>query len=486
VSVSPSRDPLAVAWAALTADDPGAPAPDPLEVTGTYGHLLSRLPVEDVAIACAGTALLAAAALHQQRGAQAPAASLDRAHLAAAVRSESYFRRDERPAGASFAPLSRFWRTADGWIRTHANYPWHRAALLKALGLDAGSSGLGGPSRRGVDPDEVAAAIAATNASDLEERVFAAGGVAAAVRILDHWRTHPQGRAVSGEPLIGHQLVGAAAARPRIAGRLPADGIRVLDLTRVIAGPVCTRFLGAMGAEVLRIDPPGHPDMALGAPADTLLGKRSAFLDLATDADLAGLHALVDGADVVVHGYRPGSLDRFGLGASDLAARHPGLVIVHLDAWGHTGPWAGRRGFDSIVQAACGIAMAESVDGVDPGALPCQLLDHGTGYLAAAAALDGLRRQTAGGGTHLRSLSLARTAAWLVDTPVEPAGAPSAATDPTEPPPWLSTRRVLRPAGGPSETVTAVAPPGRLDGRPLVWPEALTGYGASSPAWALG
>jgi crotonobetainyl-CoA:carnitine CoA-transferase CaiB-like acyl-CoA transferase len=491
VSVSPSLDPLAVAWAALTAGDPGAPAPDPLEVTGANGHLPSHLPVEDVAIACAGTALLAAAALHQQRGARAPAASVERAHLAAAVRSESYFRRDGRPAGASFAPLSRFWRTADGAVRTHANYPWHRAALLTALGLgapgfDAGSSSPGAPGGRGVDPDAVAAAIAATDASDLEERVFAAGGVAAAVRTLDDWRTQPQGRAVSGEPLIGHHLVGAAAARPRVAGRLPADGIRVLDLTRVIAGPVCTRFLAAMGAEVLRIDPPGHPDLALGAPADTLLGKRSALLDLATDDGLAALHALVDRADVVVHGYRPGSLDRFGLGAGDLAARHPGLVIVRLDAWGHTGPWAGRRGFDSIVQAACGIAMAESVDGVVPGALPCQLLDHGTGYLAAAAALDGLRRQAAGGGTHLRSLSLARTASWLVDTPVESACAPSAATDPTEHPPWLTNLRVFGPAGGPPETVTVVTPPGRLDGRPLAWPEVPTGYGASSPAWAPG
>ena len=486
MNASRSRDPLRVAWQAVTAGDPDAPAPKTVEVTGGYGHLPSRLAVEDVAIACAGTALLAGAALHQQRGAPAPTVSLDRAHVAAAVRSESYFRRNGRPAGASFAPLSRFWRTADGWVRTHANYPWHRAALLTALGFDVAARSPGAARGDNVDPEAVAGAIATMSARDLEQRVFAAGGVAAAVRALDDWRAHPQGGAVSEEPLVGHQLLGAAAARRRVAGRLPADGIRVLDLTRVIAGPVCTRFLGALGAEILRIDPPGRPDMALGAPADTLLGKRSAFLDLASDEGRAGLHGLLDQADVVVHGYRPGSLDRFGLGAGDLAARHPGLVVVHLDAWGHTGPWASRRGFDSIVQAACGIATTESRDGQGPGALPCQLLDHGTGYLAAAAALDGLRRQAAGGGTHLRTLSLARTAWWLIDSPVESAEPPSSGADPPEHPPWLSTLAATGAAGGPSETVTVVAPPGRLDGRPLAWPEVLSGYGASPPAWAPG
>ena len=131
------------------------------------------------------------------------------------------------------------------------------------------------------------------------------------------------------------------------------------------------------------------------------------------------MHRLLDGADVVVHGYRPGSLERFGLGATDLADRHPGLVVVVVDAWGHHGPWSGRRGFDSIVQAASGIATSEAGDGDEPGALPCQLLDHGTGYLAAAAVLDGLRRQAATGGTVVRSLSLARTAAWLTSGPIE-------------------------------------------------------------------
>ncbi len=253
-----------------------------------------------------------------------------------------------------------------------------------------------------------------------------------------------------------------------------------MDLTRVIAGPVCTRLLGALGADVLRLDPPNHLDLLPGSVSDTLLGKSSGLLDFDTTDGLARLHHLLDRADVLVHGYRPGSLDRFGLGARDVAARHPGLVVVHLDAWGHRGPWSRRRGFDSIVQAACGIATIESADGVAPGALPCQLLDHGTGYLAAAAVLDGLRRQGTEGGTQVRSLSLARTGAWLTRLPAASGqpGLASPAPGPMSPAdPWLVE---MDSSLGP---VTAVAPPGQLNGQALAWPPVARPYGQAEPAW---
>jgi len=223
---------------------------------------------------------------------------------------------------------------------------------------------------------------------------------------------------------------------------------------------------------VLRLDPPDHPDLPPGAAADTLLGKRSALLDLDTADGLDAAHRLLDGADVAVLGYRPGALDRFGLGADRLAERHPGLVAVYLDAWGWSGPWSGRRGFDSVVQAASGIADGESGGAEEPGALPCQLLDHGTGYLAAAAAMDAVRRQTVLGGTHARYLSLARTAWWL--TAAGPSGPAAPAPDEGS---WTVD---VAAAGGPA---TVVAPPGRLSGRPLAWPAPLTGYGADPPAW---
>ena len=194
----------------------------------------------------------------------------------------------------------------------------------------------------------------------------------------------------------------------------------MLDLTRVIAGPVATRYLGALGADVLRLDAPDRPELTLHA-YDGLPGKRSALLDFGTADGIARLHELLSGADVLVHGYRPHALDRFGLSPELLAERHPGLVVVSLSAWGSRGPWGGRRGFDSIVQAACGIAMTESSDGERPGAMPCQLLDHGTGYLCAAAALQALARQSTHGGTEFRELCLARTAHWLLGLPREAA-----------------------------------------------------------------
>jgi crotonobetainyl-CoA:carnitine CoA-transferase CaiB-like acyl-CoA transferase len=313
----------------------------------------------------------------------------------------------------------------------------------------------------------------------VEERVFAAGGVAAAVRDAAEWRTHEQGTAVAGEPVIGHGALGDGPPRPRHAGaELPMDGVRVLDMTRVIAGPVCTRFVGALGADVLRVDPPGHPDMRRGDVADTLLGKRSAALDLADAASVAVLHQLLDEADVVVCGYRPDSLDRFGLGPDELAARHPGLVVVYLDAWGHTGPWAGRRGFDSVVQAATGIAANESQDGVTPGALPCQLLDHGTGYLAAAAVLDGWRRQSDGGGTHIRRLSLARTALWLLASAQSEQAVAGVAAGQRDATPSLVQFEDQTGA------VEAVGPPGRLGDLALTWTGPPARYLADQPGWA--
>jgi crotonobetainyl-CoA:carnitine CoA-transferase CaiB-like acyl-CoA transferase len=479
-----------------------------------------RLPVEEVGVACVRAALDAAARLGEARTGEAIATDLDPDHVRAALISERLFRVDGAPAGAGFAPQSRFWRAAEGWVRTHANFPWHHEALLRAVGA----------------PDDVALerAIAARPAKQVEADVFAAGGVAAAVRTPAEWRAEAAGAAVATEPLVDRVRLGDAGPRPSLrrdlcrhgahnqhrkpvadpgpslrcalsvhttdkaqrkelgegpaalrsefsghgtdksernrgdGAPLPAAGVRVLDLTRVIAGPVCSRYLGALGADVLRLDPPHLPDVEPGLPADTLLGKRSAFLDLRDDAGARRLEDLLAGADVVLLGYRPGALARFGLAPEDLASRHPGLVIGQLSAWGFTGPWAERRGFDSIVQAASGIAALEAGADGTPGALRCQLLDHGTGYLTAAAVLDALVDQREGGGTHLARLSLARTAHWLLEGVGGPWDEPSAA--------------FVAPV--PADPVLAAAPPpGSLAGVPLVWTRAAR-YGADEPTWS--
>jgi CoA-transferase family III len=459
--------PLTEAWAGLVEDDPLAGPPPAIEILGERGHLLSRLAVEDAATICVALALMAAGNLHPSGNSRAPSLSVDRAHVAAAARSERFFHRGDSPAGVGFAPLSRFWPASDGWVRTHANYPWHRAALLSVAGT-------------GPDVQAVGAALAGMRSVDVEEAVFAAGGVAAAVRTDSAWSAHAQGRAVAAEPLISHRMVGEARPRARDAAgpHVPATGVRVLDMTRVIAGPVCTRFLAALGADVLRLDPPSRPDLGRGQPGDTLLGKRSAVIDFEAADGTRVLAELLAGADVVVCGYRPGALDRFGLTEGELADRCPGTVVLYLSAWGHTGPWAGRRGFDSIVQAATGIALTESPAGAEPGALPCQLLDHGTGYLGAAAVLDGLRRQSRDGGTHVRRVSLARTARWLTRIPLPPAQKGFAGRAGKEDPsPWLVE------LAGPGGPVEVVKPPGRLGAQAIEWPVRVTGYGDDRPAW---
>ncbi|WP_449349470.1 CoA transferase [Streptomyces shaanxiensis] len=367
------------------------------------GALPGRLPVQELARACVGECALAAAELGARRAglAEAPAVRVDDGAVAAAFLSERHLLINGR-APVNFAPLSRFWRTADGWVRTHANYPHHRARLLDALGV----------------PDDAAAveaALAERTALDVEEAVYAAGGLAVALRSPQEWAAHPQAVEVAKRPLVERERLDAARARAFTpAGTsplLPAAGLRVLDLTRVLAGPVATRTLALLGADVLRVDAPHLPELP-DQHADTGFGKRSATLDLATDRRT--FEELLGAADVVVTGYRPGALDRFGLSPEALAERRPGVVVAQLSAWGTYGPWAERRGFDSLVQAATGIAVLEG-SAQRPGALPAQALDHGTGYLLAAAVLRALNEQAREGGSRFVRLALARTALWLME-----------------------------------------------------------------------
>ncbi|MCX4775836.1 CoA transferase [Streptomyces sp. NBC_01264] len=430
------------AWAAL-----GGPGElvERVGFQGPSGLGDGPLPVRELARATVGACALAAAELAAVRaggGADDVAPLLvDEGAVATAFVSERHLLVDGRPP-VTFAPLSGFWRAADGWVRTHANYPHHETALVRVLG--AGT-------REGV-----AAAIAGRRAVDVQEEVYAAGGLAVAV-------TREYG---APQPLVERTGPGAGGrplgALPAGTGR-PLEGLRVLDLTRVIAGPVATRTLGLLGADVLRIDSPGLPESD-DAYADTGFGKRSALLDLGETGDRTVLDGLLAGADVVMCGYRPGALERYGLGAEELLARRPGLVVAELCAWGRQGPWAGRRGFDSLVQAGYGIS-AVCGDEQGPGVLPAQALDHGTGYLAAAGVLRALAE---GGGQALR-FSLAGTASWLVR---EVPGAGAAVPGYT-PEPWLREsasgygplRYAASPLGGPG------------------WERGPSRWGTDRPAW---
>jgi hypothetical protein len=318
--------------------------------------------------------------------------------------------------------------------------------------------------------------VARWRAHDLETAIVAAGGCAAEMRSTHAWAGHPQGRAVAAEPLVHFLSAGRAADRHWAPSpSRPLAGIRVLDLTRVLAGPVASRFLAGFGATVLRIDPPSWNEP--GTVPEVTLGKRCARLDLKTAEGRRTFEALLAGADVFLNGYRSDALERLGLGDEARRALAPGLIDVRLDAYGWSGPWATRRGFDSLVQMSSGIADAgmrwKTAD--KPVPLPAQALDHATGYLTAAAAIRGLTlRLTAGHGTQAR-LSLARTAKLLIDcgethdaAPLAPETGADIAPD-IEHTSWGEARRLV--------------PPVAIDGIPMRWDLPATELGTAPPAW---
>lgn len=403
--------------------------------------LPSRLDVGELAwcsVAVAGAALASDSPV-------SPAPDL----IAAAYRSDRHLRIDGH-APEVWSPLSGFWRASDGWVRTHANYPHHATPLRAALGLaqDAG-------------PDELTSALRSTTAGGAASAITAAGGICVAVRPED-----PEADAALRRlPLISLTRSAESPRRPLPTdATLPLTGVRVLDLTRVLAGPVATRTLALAGADVLRIDPPDRPEIEL-QHLDTGHGKRSALLDIA--ADRARFEGLLADADVLVLGYRPSGMQRLGLDPAQVAARHPHLVIAQLSAWPGTDS---PRGFDSIVQADCGISWIESSDGVTPGALPAQALDHSAGYLLAAGITSALRRRgEQGGGWYVRT-SLRRVAAELLGMPrAEPVPMPEAP---------VRTQRFDVAGSEVTTVVPAVTWPGapELFAAPRPW-------GADAPEW---
>ena len=294
------------------------------------------------------------------------------------------------------------YHTTDGWIRLHTNAPHHRAAALSVLGDHC-------------DREALSAAVASWKKDHLEDAIIDAGGCAAAMHSLEQWKVHEQGQAVANEPLIDWQCNNQDKKfRASLSHQKPLSGIKVLDLTRILAGPVATRFLAAYGADVLRIDPLDWDEPSV-AP-EVMLGKRGAGLDLKSKEGREIFVELIKGADIFVHGYRSDALTNLGYDHENLRALNPSLIDVSLCAYGWSGPWAKRRGFDSLVQMSCGIAdYGMKRSGADkPVPLPVQALDHATGYFMATAVLYALYRKREHGEILSARLSLARTAQLLM------------------------------------------------------------------------
>lgn len=294
--------------------------------------------------------------------------------------------------------IAGVYQASDGWIRLHTNAPHHREAALRVLGCQA-------------DKAAVASAVASWQKSQLEDAVVTEKGAAAAMYSIAEWSASPQGQAVAQDPLITWDEV--ADCNSKVA----LGNLKVLDLTRVLAGPVATRFLAGYGAHVLRIDPPWWSEP--GVEPEVTLGKKRAALDLTDATDRARFEALLAKADVLVHGYRPGALSGLGYDPERLRTIAPYVIDVSLCAYGLQGPWANRRGFDSLVQMSCGIAHEGMVrrNADHPVPLPVQALDHATGYLMAAAVLRAIRVRNETGRILSARLSLARTAFLLISEP---------------------------------------------------------------------
>lgn len=362
-----------------------------------------------------------------------------------------------KPQG--FAPMSGFHRTVDGWIRLHANYPHHAKILRESLQVSQNQ--------------DVLREVASREAHELEARINSAGGVAAAVRSHAAWQATLMGKAAARGPWLefnaAQEQEDTPVARwhkPQDRSDAPLRGLRVLDFTRVVAGPSASRLLGALGADVLRVDPPQSPEL-IDHHIDTGFCKRSIELNLNASTDHRKMTGLLEQGDVVLLGYRPGALEKFGLTPQNITHRWPHLKVVSFSAWGWEGPWANKRGFDSIVQAAAGISDSYRHDDKSPGSLPVQALDHATGMgiVAAVAVLLSTEHYS------WARTSLARTAHELMNLPVK-----NSVKQQLEAP----TRRASSPTYG---TIDYAPPPLFLDGIGLEFNQLPTAYGSSPPTW---
>lgn len=374
-----------------------------VHLTGADPVLPSSFAVGAAAQSTIAAAALAACEVGHVRGAPRQRVSVDMTH--AALDCTGWFALDGK-VPELWDPFSGLYACKDGWVRIHANFRHHREGALRVLGVDPATA----------KREDAQAALMQWHAIDFETAMADAKLVATALRSFDEWDATPQGRAVASQPLFTIERIGDAPtlAWPRLdSGQRPLEGIRVLDLTRILAGPVGGRALAAYGADVMLVNSPHLPN--IDAIADTSRGKRSVHVDLRAADDRAKMDGLLHDAHVFIQGYRPGGLRELGYGPQELAAGRPGIVCVSLTAYGTQGPWASRRGFDSLVQTAMGFNDAEGRAFGDgkPRALPMQILDEATGYLIAMGASAALRRQQLEGGSWHVQVSLAQTGHWL-------------------------------------------------------------------------
>ncbi|HEX3246860.1 MAG TPA: CoA transferase, partial [Chloroflexota bacterium] len=348
---------------------------------------------------------LAVSDLWEMRTGRRQKVSVDTRQATAALRSSHYLDMEGEHVSTERNTIMGAYPAKNGrWSYIHANFPNHRAAALSVLGVPE-------------DREAVRKAVAEWDAQELEEAIIAAKGAGGMVRTADEWAQHPQAAAVASLPLLEIVKIADGPPEPLPGGDRPLSGIRVLDLTRVLAGPTCARTLAEHGADVMKITAAHLPNIGY-QEFDTGHGKLSAQLDLRQPDDREKLTGLIRETDVFSQGYRPGSLAERGFSPQALAQMRPGIVFVTLSAFSHLGPWSARRGFDTVVQMVSGIAwrQGELFPGKEPGPqfYPVSAIDYLTGYLMAFGTMVALARRAREGGSWLVRISLAQTGRWLV------------------------------------------------------------------------
>lgn len=439
-----------------------------IALTGADPVLPSVFKVGTVASATIGATGLAASELWRLRTGRTQDVSLTMRAAAAAFRSERYLSVDGAPPADLWSPIAGFYKTGDdGWIQLHTNFPHHRDGVLAVLGCEE-------------DRDAVQKAILDWDGQALEDALAAAGMCAGMVRSPAEWQAHPQAEAIAELPLFEIVKIGDSEPEPFGEGDRPLSGIHALDLTRVIAGPVCGRTMTEHGATVMRIAGPHLPSIG-PLVIDSGRGKLSAHLDLRREEDAERLRALARDADIFIQGYRPGTIASRGFSPEALAELRPGIVYVTLCAYSHAGPWADRRGFDSLVQSVSGIAYeggrAAGIDG--PKHLPAQALDHATGYLAAFGAMVALARRAAEGGSYLVRVSLAQTGRWIDGLGrVDGMDHPDMKLD--------EIGDLIQQSDTAFGRVAHIAPAAQLSETPAYWASPAVPLGTHAPAWPAG
>jgi crotonobetainyl-CoA:carnitine CoA-transferase CaiB-like acyl-CoA transferase len=445
-----------------------AAALDAVTLTGEEPQLPSSFRVAAAAQVSIAAAGLAAAEIWKLRSGQSQAVSVDMRHAVVECRSERYLRVNGEPPPPAWDAIAGVYRTGDQrFVRLHTNFPHHRAAVCKVLDCKG-------------EREAVQAALTQWEGEAFETAVYAAGGVVSLMRSYDEWSVLPQAKALAGLPPVTIERIGAAPPKPWPAGERPLEGLRALDLSRVIAGPVAGRALAAHGADVMLVSGPDLPAIPW-LTIDTGRGKFSCFLDLKSEEGRARFRELLAGADIFSQGYRPHALAALGFSPEEAAAISPGIIAVSLSAYGHVGPWAARRGFDSLVQTATGFNHAEGkAAGVDgPKELPAQMLDHATGYLMAFGAMMAKARQAREGGSWHVRVSLAQTGRWLWDL----GGLADGLTTPDLPADAVQPFMEESSSGfGPLKAVSHAAV---LAKTPAFWSRPAMPLGSHAPQWPL-